>query len=540
MFNFLTRPWFVSISLLSLACLTAASGQVNILTQRYDNARTGANLAETILTPTTVSSSFGKLFTLPVDGAIYAQPLLVSNLAIPGKGTHNVLFVVTMNDVVYAFDADSNSGSNATPLWTVSFVNAAAGITAVPITDITVAKNIQENVGIESTPVIDLPSNTLYLVARTKENGAYYQRIHALDITTGAERPNSPATISGSVSGTGIGSVNNTIKFDPLLGNQRAGLAIANHQLLISWASHEDYGPYHGWIMSYDITTLRQTGIVCTTPNGMEGGIWMSGWAPAVDSSNFVYFSIGNGTWDARRNFGESVIKMSLSERLAIVDFFTPGNWAALNSNDDDLGSTGVLLMPGSTVALTASKHGSIYAVNTSKLGWETSTDSQIVQSFDMRQINQYAYSAKGGPVFWNRPGATKMVYIQNEADPVHGFPVLPNGGGTGIPKLDLANVQASQEYSPYFGGGVLALSGDAAGQHAIVWSTTCVSGTSGGDNYCPGILRALDADGLSLLWDSSSASFGNWAKFVPPVVANGKVYLATFSNKLVVYGLTQ
>jgi len=541
MSRFLRKPLSRSIVLMSFACMTAAFGQVNILTQRYDNSRTGANLSETVLTPTSVASSFGKLFTLPVDGAIYAQPLLVSNLSIPGKGTHNVLFVVTMNDVVYAFDADSSS---TTPLWTVSFVNPAAGITPVPITDITVAANIQDNVGIESTPVIDLPSNTLYLVARTKENGAYYQRIHALDITTGAERTNSPVIISGSVAGTGNGAVNNRLTFDPLLGNQRTGLAIASHQLLIAWASHEDFGPYHGWVMSYDITTLRQTGIICTTPNGTNGGIWMSSWAPAVDSSNFVYYTVGNGTWDARRNFGESVIKLSLSERLGIVDFFTPANWNALNGNDDDFGSTGLMLIPGSNTAVTGTKKGLIYLVNTAKLGWEKTSDLQSVQWFDMRDLNQYAYSAKGGPVYWNRPGSTSMVYIQNEGDPVHGLPVLPNGGGLGIPTLDLSNAQASYNYSPYFGGGVLALSGDPAGQHAIVWSSTCYSG-GGGDSYCPGILRALDAtNGLSSLWDSEANStqdrVGNWAKFVPPVVANGKVYLATFSNQLVVYGLTK
>ena len=516
--------------------VTGIRAQVNVLAQRYDNARTGANLNETILTPATVATNFGKLYARAVDGSIYGQPLYVSNVSIPGQGVHNVVYVATMNDVVYAFDADSNAGSNAAPLWSVTFVNPAAGITAVPATDVDSGGNIVGNVGIESTPVIDLPSNTIYLLARTKENGSYVQSLHALDITTGAERTNSRAVITGSIAGIGQGSVGNVLTFAPKIQNQRASLAIANNNVLIAWASHEDNGSYHGWVIGYDKTSLQQTGIICTTPNGAEGGIWMSGWAPAVDSAGYAYYSVGNGSWDGKRNFGESVIKLSSVERLAITDFFTPNDWVTLNNYDEDLGSTGVMLIPGTTAAVATGKEGTLYLANFSKLGWETATNSQIYQSFALAAVS------KGGPIFWNRPNGTGMLYIQPSGDYVRGFPLVPNGGGPGMPMLDTApaDMQLSTFSAPP-GGGVLSLSGDPAGVSAIVWSSASAS-QDGSWGAVSGILRAFDAsNGLAELWDSQIDSardaLGNWAKFVPPVVANGRVYLATFSNQLVVYG---
>jgi hypothetical protein len=526
----------LSTVIISACAVTGISAQVNVLAQRYDNARTGANLNETILTPATVASNFGKLYARTVDGSVYGQPLYVSNVSIPGQGVHNVVYVATMNDIVYAFDADSNAGSNAAPLWSVTFVNPAAGITAVPATDVDSGGNIVGNIGIESTPVIDLPSNTIFLLARTKENGSYVQSLHALDITTGAERTNSRAVITGSVAGTGQGSVQNILSFIPKIQNQRASLAIANNNVLIAWASHEDSGAYHGWIMSYDKTSLQQTGVICSTPNGAQGGVWMSGWAPAVDSAGYAYYSVGNGNWDGKRDFSESVIKLGSGERLAVTDFFTPNDWINLNNSDDDLGSTGVLLIPGTTAAVATGKEGILYLANFSKLGWETATNSQIYQAFPLTGVS------KGGPIFWNRANGTSMLYIQPSADYVRGFPLLPNGGGTGIPTLDTApaDVQVSTFSSPS-GGGVLSLSGDPAGASAIVWSSASNS-QDGSWGAVPGILRAFDAsNGLAELWDcqidAARDSVGNWAKFVPPMVANGRVYMATFSNQLVVYG---
>ena len=525
-----------SIAILYVCGVTSLGAQVNVLTQRNDGGRTGANLNETILTSATVASNFGKRYARTVDGSIYGQPLYVSNVPIPGLGVHNVVYVVTMNDVVYAFDADSNAGSNAAPLWSVTFVNPAAGITAVPATDVDNGGNVVGNFGIESTPVIDLASNTMFLLAQTKENGSYVQSLHALDITTGAERPNSRVVVTGSATGTGEGSVGNVLSFVPMIQNQRASLAIANNNVLIAWASHEDAGPYHGWIISYDKTSLQQTGVICTTPNGIQGGIWMSGWAPAVDSGGYAYYSVGNGTWDGKRDFSESVIKVGSAERLAITDFFTPNDYAYLNSYDDDLGSTGVLLIPGTTAAVATGKQGILYLANFSKLGWETATNSQIYQSFAL------SAASKGGPVFWNNPNGTSMLYIQPSSDYVHGFPLVPNGGGPGIPTLDTA--PADVQVSPFSGppgGGILSLSGDPAGAGAIVWSSSSVW-QDGSWSKVSGILRAYDAsNGLAELWDSeidsARDSVGNWAKFVPPLVANGQVYLATFSNQLLVYG---
>jgi hypothetical protein len=517
---------------------------VNVLTQRYDNGRTGANLNETTLTSATVASNFGKLYSRTVDGLIYAQPLYVSNVSIQGQGVHNVVYVETMNDSAYAFDGDSNTGSNAAPLWSVSFVNPSLGITAVPATDLSTGGNVTGNVGIESTPVIDLPSNTIFLVVRTKENGAYLQRLHALDIASGAERPNSPVVISGSVAGTGQGSVGNLLTFDPKIHNQRSSLAIANNSVLIAWASHGDQNSYHGWVMTYSITSLQQTGIVCTTPNGLQGGIWMSGWAPAIDSAGYIYYSVGNGTWDGKRNFSESVIKLSAVERLAITDFFTPYDWFYLNQRDFDLGSTGVMLLPGSTVIVATGKEAVLYLANTAKLGYETGTNSQILQSFDMTTLNTLALNT-GGPIYWNRASGTSMLYIQPGGDNVRGFSVIPNGGGTGVPTLDtaVADIQASPGYAPVDGGGALSLSGDPAGVGAIVWSSTTKVGQPALNGVAPGILHAYNAShGLAELWNSETNSardsVGNWAKFVPPVVANGRVYMATFSNQLLVYGI--
>ena len=253
---FMLSPWLI---------VPTAQAQLNVLSERYDNSRTGTNLSETQLDTSNVNvNQFGKLWTYPVDGSVQAQPLFVSNVPISGQGNHNALFVVTMNDVVYAFDADGTGGANGGLLWSRDFRNPSAGVGPVPITDIvgTNGLNITGNVGIESTPVIDLASNTIYLVARTKEvsgsNVKYFQRLHALDITNGNEKFGGPVVIQGSVAGDGSDSSAGTITFDPLIHNQRAGLAIANGIVFIAWASHEDLNPYHGWIMGYNAQTLQQ------------------------------------------------------------------------------------------------------------------------------------------------------------------------------------------------------------------------------------------------------------------------------------------
>jgi len=288
--------------------------QINITTERYDNSRTGANLNETVLATSNVNSSqFGKLYSYVVDGSVQAQPLYVSNLTIPSRGSRNVLFVVTMNDVVYAFDADSN-GTNGGILWKVDFRNSSAGVSPIPIADIVNNNtlNIVGNVGIESTPAIDLSSNTMYLVARTKEVSGgstnYVARLHALDITTGAEKLGGPVVIQGSVPGNAPGSSGGRLPFDPLIQNQRTSLALVNGLVVFSWASHEDLWAWHGWVFAYNALTLQQTSIFCVTPNGQNGGVWMAGRAPVVDSSGNLYYASGNGDWDGGSIFGDSVM----------------------------------------------------------------------------------------------------------------------------------------------------------------------------------------------------------------------------------------
>ena len=302
--------------------------QVNILTNRYDSQRTGANLSETILTAGNVSAAgFGKLYSYPVDGAVYAQPLYVAGVTIDGVA-RNVLYVATMNDKLYAFDADQPS---PTPLWIRDFTTPPS-VTAIPITDLVSANlNIIGNVGIQSTPVIDLPTATIYLVVRTKESGTYVQRLHALDIATGSSRPGSPATIEGSVPGVApestIDATGRTLAFDPKMQAQRTGLGLTNGVVLIAWGSHEDALPYHGWIMGYDATTLARVGIFCVSPDTSGGGIWQGGRAPAIDAAGNAYFATGNGLWDGARSFGDSLLKFNVRRSvMTAVDFFTPAN----------------------------------------------------------------------------------------------------------------------------------------------------------------------------------------------------------------------
>ncbi len=273
----------------------------------------------------------------------------------------------------------------------------------MPIVDIVQSDslNIVGNVGIESTPVIDTSTNTMYLVARTKESGQYFQRLHALDITTGAEKFGGPVAISGSVKGTGTAGSGGVLAFSPLIENQRSGLALANGQIFMAWASHEDLNAYHGWVMSYNAATLAQTGIFCTTPNGSLGGVWMSGRAPAVDSAGNVYYISGNGTWDGLTAFSESFMKFSSTGGLAFLDWFKPDNYAALKNADEDLGSSGPILIPGTDLIVGGGKRSIFYLMQTSSLGHENGTNGEIVQT-----LNNNGGPIHGGPVYWNRSAA--------------------------------------------------------------------------------------------------------------------------------------
>ncbi len=519
----------IGLSLILAAAGQLGMAQINVPTERYDNSRTGANLAETQLTTANVNPShFGKVWSWSVSGSVQAQPLYLKGITIPNKGLHNMVFVATMNDVVYAFDADSSVN---TPLWKVDLTLQTPGTTPVPIVDMTGDNflNIVGNVGIESTPVIDTATGTIYLLARTKTNGQYFQKLHALSIYNGAEKFGGPVAIAGSVPGTGVASSGGMLAFDPLMQNQRSSLALANGQVLMAWASHEDYDPYHGWIMSYDATTLKQTGIFQTTPNGDKGGVWMSGHAPVVDAVGNAYYISGNGDWDGTKNFGESILKFGTGSGLPLLDWFTPDNYANLNAGDADLGSSGPVLIPGTDLLVGGGKQSVLYVMHTTtngQMGHEQTGNGQIVQS-----LYNNGGEIKGGPVYWNRAGGLgPWLYVwSNGGDYAKAYHF--NGATFDATPISQSAIPSAGGAS----GGVLTLSanGSKAGS-GIVWSSMPL--TDDGDHGVhQGVLRALNADDLKTeLWDSQMYAardgVGLWPKYSPPLVVNGRVYMASFA----------
>ena len=271
------------------------------LTYHNDNMRTGQDLNETVLTPSNVkSSTFGKLFSYPLDGLTLASPLYVQNVNIPGQGFHNIVIVATEHDSVYAFDADGRSSS---PLWHVNFTNPAAGVTTVPAADTGETGDIPNEIGITGTPVIDPSTGTIYVVAKTKEvsgsTTSYVQRLHALDLTTGAEKFGGPVVIQASVPGTGNGSSGGTLTFNSLRENQRTGVLLSNGVVYFGFSSHGDVEPFHGWVLGYNASTLQQVMVYNATPNGTHGGVWMDGDGVATDSTGSLYFISGDGLMDA-------------------------------------------------------------------------------------------------------------------------------------------------------------------------------------------------------------------------------------------------
>ena len=515
-----------------LAALLAlpACAQVAVLTAHYDNARTGANVHETILNTTNVTpSKFGKLYSYDVDASVFAQPLYVPGVAIAGKGTKNALYVASMNNTVYAFDADAKA-----TLWSVNFNDPDRGVTAVPIADITGSdsQNISGPVGIESTPVIDAASKTIYLLARTKETGKYVQRLHALDIATGAERTGSPVTIEAALDGSGYDAKEGRVVFNAKMHNQRPGLALANGQVFIAWASHEDDDPYHGWVLAYDASTLRQTGLFCVTPDGQRGGIWQSGRAPAVDDSGNVYYITGNGDYDGKTNFSEAFVKIA-SKPFKLTDWFTPQDQEMLTKTDADLGSSGPLMIPGTTLLAGAGKTGILYLIDTSKpMGHVTEGNTQLLQSLPVSEGE-----VKGGPVLWKDSPLGTTLYIWGDKDYLKAFHF---NGATFDAAPSMINKTQMSAGSP---GGILSISanGGAAGT-GIVWASIPIN-QDADQAIVPSVLHAFDAANLKHeLWNSQMNSVrdapGLFAKFAMPVVADGKLYVPTFQRQVHVYGL--
>ncbi len=492
---------------------------LNVLTYHNDNARTGLNRRETVLTPANVNvRQFGKLLTYPVDGEIYAQPLFLQNLDIPGRGPTDVVFVATEHDSVYAFDA---SGVVREPVWKVSFLGD--GITTVPQED--VLSTISPEIGITSSPVIDVRTETLYVVAVTKENGNYVQRLHALDVVTGQEKFGGPIVITASIRGNGQGSVDGTLRFDPRIQLQRAALLLANGRIYIAWASHSDMGDYHGWVIAYDAASLRQVGLWNTTPDSFQGGIWMGGGGLAADAAGSIYGIAGNGRFDvpaSGASYSDTFFKLS-PDLSRIQDWFTPFNQQALAAIDADLGSAAAVLLPDQPgphrhLVISAGKEGRIYLLDRDHLGhFRPEADSQIVQSLVGALGTGPGSPSYSSPAYWNG-----WVYFAAADDLLKAFRL--QNGRLGTPPLQSGNVYAYPGATP-----AVSSNGDADG---IVWSIAL------GDNA----LHAHDAANVSReLYNSNQNAardaLGPAVKFTVPTVVNGRVYVGT-SRALVAYGL--
>jgi hypothetical protein len=525
----------VALALLGVSIFAACSGgdsggvadanqsfvatSADVLTYNNDNIRSGQNLQETALTPGNVrTATFGQLFSFPVDGAVYARPLYVANVAVAGQ-LHNVVFVATEHNSVYAFDADNKTGA---PLWHRSFINPASGITTVPSND-THCSDINPEIGITSTPVIDPATGILYVVAMTKENLAYAHRIHALDITTGNDVLGTGTKIQASVPGTAApNDGKGHLVFSSLPENQRAALLLNNNALYISFGSFCDAGAFHGWLLAYDSRTLTLLGAFSATPNGTEGGIWQSGGGAAADASGNVYVATGNGTFDAAsggKNYGDTVIKFTGSS-LAVSDYFTPNNQASLEAVNGDLGSGGALLLPDQSAGpphllVTAGKQGTLYVLNRDKMGkFQAGSDSQIVQSLPG------SFELFGTPAYFKN-----TVYIVAAQDRLKAY-TLSNG------QLSLSK----QSTSAFGWPGATAVISANGSSNGIVWALE----TNG--SGAPAVLHAYSAADVSIeLYNSNQNPArdvpGPAVKFTVPTVTNGKVYVGV-QGQLSVFGL--
>jgi len=525
----------------------AVYSQVDVLTQHNDLQRTGWNAQETLLNTKNVKTGlFAKLFSCTVDDQTYAQPLVVTSVNIPSTGIRNVVYVATVNNSVYAFDADS---VRANPYWKVSL--NPAGTRPPKNTDMTGAcggnnnyHDFSGNIGIVGTPVINKATQTIYLVTRsltTDGTNIFSQYLHALDITTGAERPGSPVSITAQVSGTGPGNVGGVITFDAQKQNQRPGLLLYNGIVYIGYSSHCDWQPYHGWLLGYDAATLQQTVVYNDTPDGSEAGIWMSGAAPSVDVAGNIYVSTGNGTVGKTnnpadvRNRGESLLKLTSSgNTLAVADFFTPRNWNDLEVSDLDFGATQVLLIPGTNRALTGCKDGNLYLADVNNMGGFNASSNKILQTIHLGTL-AHLHSSFG----YYKGTTNEFVYSWCENTALKAFP-LDKTADT----LNVLNAVNSGIQGPTGNNGaqMSVSSNGAVDSTGILW-VSHADNCDAQQAVCNGILRAVNANDVTQeLWNSklnASDAVGKYAKFVCPTVANGKVYLATFSGQLLVYGLT-
>lgn len=516
-----------SLPLLYIMIGIQSASHAQVLTAQYDNFRTAADLHETVLKPSNVNTSnFGKLFSRTVDGDVFAQPLYVPSLAIPGVGKRNVVFVATEHDSVYAFDVN---GTHDAPLWKTSFVDPQHGTTTLTEQDV-LCPFITPEVGITPTPVIDAASRTMYVLARTNEHGAFVQKLHALDITNGKEKPGAPVIISAIVQGSGNGSVGGKISFDPLRENPRAALLLVGGEVYLTWASSCDVGPYHGWVMAYDVHTLRQRAVLNTSPDGGDAGIWQSDTGPAADDEGNLYIATGNGDFDGTkagggRDFGDSVLKLRLEgQRLVVRDYFTPFNQKVLDAKDWDLGSQGPVLLPAQAGAhphllVVAGKEGKLYLLDRDNLGkFQEGSDSQIVQSV------KGVKDAYGAAAYWNG-----HIFFTDRSDTTRDF-TIENG-------LLVAKGITARMSSP---GATPIVSADGT-KDAILWVVSTKEWNEAHMDR-PAVLHAYDARDITHeLYNSEQKSERDRAdmtvRFAIPTIADGHIFVGA-RGRLDVYGL--
>jgi hypothetical protein len=493
-----------------------ASG-VDITTYHDDVGRTGTNPNETTLTPANVNSKqFGLIRMLAADGKVDGEPLALSGVTI-GGAQHNVAYAVTEHDSVYAYDTDTGA-----QLWKTSVLGAGE----TPSGDFGCGQ-ITPEIGITSTPVIDRSAGangTIFVVGMSLDgSGNYHQRLHALDVATGAEQAGSPTEIKATYPGTGQGSSGGNVVFDPKFYAERAALLLLNGTIYMGWTSHCDGLPYTGWLMGYSESTLQQTSVLNVTPNGGQGSIWMTGTGPAADSTGNIYFLDANGTFDTALNasgmpssgdFGNSFVKVSTAGgKLAVADYFEEYNGPSLSANDQDLGSGGLTVLPdlqdgsGKTLhlAVGAGKDGKIFVVNRDAMGkYNASSNSGVYQEVDGALQGLWS-----GPAYFNG-----TVYYCGWGDDLSAFPIT-NG--------KLATAPAAKSANAFGYPGTTPSVSASGNQNGIVWAV---------ENATPAVLHAYDATTLTELYNSSQAGsrdhFGAGNKFITPLVVNGKVFVGT------------
>ncbi len=563
----------------SASASIAVTDLAGVFTHHNDLSRDGANTQEYGLTPASVNTStFGKLFSCPVDGAVYTQPLWVPSLSIAG-GIHNVIFVATQHDTVFAFDADAKpcveywqgTGSLGEVNLLDSLHGGTSGETPVYWNDVGCqcgVGDIYPEVGVTGTPVIDPTTNTIYLVSTSQNSSqsTFYQRLHALDLATGNEKFSAPVNIAASVPGAGDGA--NTVAFNAQMENQRPALALAGGAVYLGWSAHEDAGPWHGWLIGYNASDVQQqTAVFNTSPNGQAGGIWAGGGAPAVDADGSIYVTTGNGAFDANdtnapdNDYGDSVLKLvpfsgtTLNgENLNLVDWFTPDDQSFLSANDVDLGSGNSVLLPDQTAGpvqhllVAIGKQGMVYLVDRDNMGHFQPSSDQVVQSFTGSPSGFY-----GTPAFWqNNLYLAGSLDNTGSGDYLKLFSFNPSTG-----QFDTAPASESSHYFNFPGASPSVSSQGAT--NGIVWAidassygyanpnadgTNCFQVPVPSACSGPAVLHAYDAGNLLIeYWNSAMAAnnrdqAGNAVKFVPPTVANGKVYVSA-RTEVDVYGLS-